>query len=105
MKTLAIDFDGVIHKYTENWCDGRIYDEPMEGAIESLKKLSTQYKVVIFTTRKDKKAIVDWLVKHDFNQSIKITNEKIQAQAYIDDRGVRFTNWPDIMKLFYSSKN
>jgi len=105
MKTLAIDFDGVIHKYSKHWHDGSVYDEPMEGAIDALKKLSEQYEVVIMTTRKDKDAIRNWLKKHNFDKELKITNEKIQAQVYIDDRGLRFTDWKDILNLFYSSKS
>jgi len=103
MKILAIDFDGVIHKYSKHYHDGTIYDEPMKGAIDALKKLSEQYKVVILTAREDRKAIRSWLKKYDFDKEIEITNKKIPAQAYIDDRGIRFTNWKDILNLFYSS--
>ena len=30
MKTIAVDFDGVIHKYSKGWQGGEIYDEPVE---------------------------------------------------------------------------
>ena len=35
-KTIAVDFDGFIHKYSKGWHDGSIYDEPVEGAAEAL---------------------------------------------------------------------
>ena len=57
MKTLAVDFDGVIHKYSDGYRDGTIYDKPKENAIKALKKLCEQYNVVIMTSRKDKVGI------------------------------------------------
>ena len=53
MKTIAIDFDGVIHKYSKGWQDGTCYDEPMEGAEEFLRDLMKYpgVSVFIFSTR------------------------------------------------------
>lgn len=107
MPTLAIDFDGVIHAYSKGWKDGTIYDDPVPGAIQALAKLQKQgYHLVIYTTRAesqvDKAAIYQWLTKHEFQNvdDIEITNRKPPAIAYIDDRAVRFTNWPDMVKLW-----
>jgi len=37
--TVAIDFDGVLHRYSEGWKDGQIYDEPVEGSREALQAM------------------------------------------------------------------
>jgi hypothetical protein len=108
MKTIAVDFDGVLHRYSKGWQDGAIYDPPVEGAVEAFYKLiAAGFDIVVFTTRKDTKAVASWMHKHfDFEKRIghfwepQITNEKPLALAYIDDRGIRFTNWPDILKYF-----
>jgi hypothetical protein len=64
MKTLAVDFDGVIHKYRNGWADGSIYDEPFEGAEEFLReKLSSgEWAVFIHSTRNPRQ-IRNWLIK------------------------------------------
>ena len=107
-QTIAIDFDGVIHKYSKGFQDGSIYDEPIEGVKEALKKLSKKFRIVIFTTRlnpcfdneeKMNEDITNWLVKHEIYHD-ELTNNKPPAIAYIDDRGIRFTNWEDILKYF-----
>lgn len=99
-KTIASDFDGVLHKYSMGWSDGTIYDVPVEGAREKIiMLLDAGFEVVVFTTRKDKKAIGKWLEHWDF-PPLPITNEKIPALAYIDDRALRFTNWEDTVKYF-----
>ena len=107
-KTIAIDFDGVVHKYSKGWQDGEIYDEPVEGALRGLLELCMKgYKIVIFTTREDTTSIKEWIHrKYDFyfpNQEIfefEVTNKKPPAIAYIDDRGIRFTNWKDMLNYF-----
>lgn len=116
-KTLAIDFDGVIHKYSKKYYDGTIYDKPIKNAKKALKKLAKLYKIVIFTTRlnpcfdevnKEKgvnvrKDILEWLKKNEFKKNIhwhELTNNKPAAIAYIDDRGIRFTNWQDILNYY-----
>jgi len=113
-KVVAIDFDGVIHRYSKGWQDGSIYDSPMENAEVELSRLvSKGYKVVIFTTRLnpqvnddvnlEKNRISKWL----FDNGMKIdthyhdiTAVKPVAGIYIDDRALRFTNWLDMSKYF-----
>ena len=52
MRTVAVDFDGVIHKYSKGWHDGTCYDEPMEGAEDFLHDLmrNPNYSVFILST-------------------------------------------------------
>ena len=106
-KTIAVDFDGVIHKYSKGWEDGSIYDEPIEGAIEALIELNRKgYDVVVFSTR-EPEPMQKWFFKW-YNElypnceifQIKFTNKKPPAIAYIDDRGIRFTNWRDMLNYF-----
>ena len=111
-KTIAIDFDGVLHKYSKGWQDGDIYDEPTEGAIEALWKLTEKgYQVTIFTARADLSSVRQWIFEkvyeckaftdEEFHPSlIEVTNIKPQAIAYIDDRAIRFTSWKDILNYF-----
>lgn len=99
-KTIAIDFDGVIHKYSKAYHDGSIYDGPIEGARDALRLLKKKgYKVVIFTARPNADEIVGWLKTHRIEVD-EITNKKPKAVAYIDDRAIRFTNWRDILNYF-----
>ena len=107
---IAIDFDGVIHKNSKGYHDGTIYDEPVEGSLEAIKKLSKKYDIVIFTCKakrdrpdvngKTGVMLVDaWLEKHGIRDCVKrITSEKPRAQIYIDDKGYRFENWNDTIK-------
>lgn len=100
-RTLAIDFDGVIHKYSKGWQDGSCYDEPVDGVGCALHELQRAgFRLVCLTTR-DKYAVEDWLQDQDLaHYFAEVTDKKIGAVAYIDDRAVRFTNWPDITKMF-----
>lgn len=110
-KTIAVDFDGVIHAYSRGWQDGTIYDPPLPGALDSLRTLMETYAVFIHTTR-DAGAVAAWLAERGFDTVIDIdgpshpkrefwndqgillvTDRKLPAIAYIDDRGIRFTNW------------
>jgi hypothetical protein len=108
--TIAIDFDGVIHAYSRGWADGNIYDQPLPGALEGLRQLMERDAVFIFTSR-DPQQVADWLFeKGEFNitweppgettctfwndrDRILVTNRKLPATAYLDDRAVRFTDW------------
>lgn len=108
---IAIDFDGVIHKNSKGFYDGTVYDEPIEGALEAIKKLSQQYEIVIFTAKaKPDRPLVngktgseliwDWLKKYDIQQYIKkVTSEKPRAVLYIDDKGIRFESWTQTLNI------
>lgn len=106
---IGVDFDGVIHKNSKGYHDGTVYDEPIEGAREALQKLSEKYTVIVYTAkaRKDRglvngrsgtQLIWDWLKQHDLNQYVsKVTAEKPRAVAYIDDKGIKFDNWDNVL--------
>ena len=105
LKNIAVDFDGVIHKNSKGYYDGTIYDQPINGARESLKRLSEKYDVVIFTAKaKPDRGLVngktgtqlvwEWLKEHDMDKFVtKVTAEKPRAVKYIDDKGVKFISW------------
>ena len=109
-KNIAVDFDGVIHKNSKGYYDGTIYDEPIDGSYQSLKKLSQTYDVVIFTAKaKPDRGLVngktgtqliwEWLKKHEMDEFVtKVTAEKPRAVAYIDDKGVKFESWKKYWK-------
>ncbi len=113
MKVVAVDFDGVIHKYSKGWGDGSIYDVAVEGASESLEKLVADgWKVIIFTTRLNPEVNEDILLErnkmmkwlHDngiiLNRHFhEITAVKPSAKYYIDDKGIRFTDWEATIKF------
>lgn len=91
MKTISIDFDGVIKDCMS--------DQPVEGTIQALKWLKNKgYNYVITTGRDDLDQVERWLKKNGINE--KPTNKKIKAQCYIDDRAIRFINWKDTLNYF-----
>lgn len=108
-RNIAVDFDGVIHKYSKGFQDGTIYDGPIEGAKEALETLSRKYNVIIFTTRlspiwkpedtaRQERQIKEWLAKHGF-PDYPLTGSKPVAMYYIDDRAIRFENWDDTLNI------
>lgn len=123
--TVALDFDGVIHRYSKGWQGGKIYDPPMPGAIEAVKEIMEVEAVVVFTARTDLDAVCDSLThwgvecitqdqwdrerpaaEHgsafwNDKSRILVTNRKPAARYYLDDRAVLFTperGWDGAMK-------
>ena len=108
MSTVAVDFDGVIHAYSRGWADGTIYDEPVPGALDGLRTLMRTYSVYIHTSRQPL-PVAQWLNKrglaaiaetpdhlHEYwahRGHLLVTQRKLPAIAYIDDRAVRFESW------------
>ena len=105
-KTLAIDFDGVLHRYSKGWHDGSLYDPPMDGALEAIDQLLSRYDLVVFTARGDQEldAVRVWINQHFPGWWPQVTNTKPWAFAYIDDRAIRFINWENILKELSQNK-
>ena len=68
-KTIALDFDGVIHAYRNGW-EGitAIRDKPVEGVREAIKILRHRgYKILVYSTRcstpQGRQAINEWCKK------------------------------------------
>jgi hypothetical protein len=103
--TLAIDFDGVLHSYSKGWNDGTIYDSPVPGAMDALHRLMRDHAVFILTARHTAD-VAKWLEGHGFTCTLRhdgkfwnrrgvllVTDRKLPAAFYIDDRALRFTSW------------
>lgn len=109
-KRICVDFDGTIHSYSKGFHDGSLYDGPTEGCKEALSFLKNEgYEIVVFTARLSKENNPDtykineemirkWLVQYGIPYD-RITSEKIFSLVYIDDRGLRFSSWPDTLEM------
>lgn len=107
MATVAIDFDGVIHAYSRGYADGTLYDPPTPGAGEALATLMDRYAVYVHTTRPpiDVEAWFEYHMPYvavradpmddgefwNTRGVLLITDRKLPAIAYIDDRAVHHT--------------
>lgn len=88
-KNICIDFDGVLNTYT-GWQGEDELFEPREGCHLFLQKLSKSYDISVFTIR-DAKSVQIWLQKYDLDKFIlNVTNTKIPAEIFIDDRAINF---------------
>lgn len=115
VQTIAVDFDGVLHSYERGWADGSIYGDWKPGAVAALSQLTQQYAVFIHTTRSARQ-VARWIEQSSgyafectthlprtwygrrkpfWNTQglLLVTDRKLPAIAYIDDRAVRFEDW------------
>jgi hypothetical protein len=102
MNTIAIDFDGVLidHPHSLSFEECLQLGLPTIDSVEILNYLSKFYKLVVLTARKDDELIKvkQWLSDYGFPK-MEVTNKKMDATLYIDDRCLRFTSWADISKI------
>lgn len=98
-KTVAVDFDGVLHSYTtfqSKFDPGVVLDPPVNGAIQWLIQMirDARFDVVIFSTRNKYpegiKAMREWLEENglpsEMIENLKFPIEKPPAFLTIDDR-------------------
>ncbi len=108
---IAVDFDGVIHRYSKGWNGGEIYDETVQGTKESLTKLKELgHKIYIFSTRSNKifhkkggidqqKQMKEWLEKNQIPYDKIWGFGKPMADIFIDDRALSFKgDWNQTLK-------
>ena len=109
-KTLAVDFDGVIHGYSKGWQNGKIYDDPIPGSKNALTQLAAEgYTILIYSTRCNAEYwesgddrvedVKNYLNLHGIPYTSIHTGGKPKATMYIDDRAVSFKGeWSDTLK-------
>lgn len=107
MKTILVDFDGVIHSYHKKWHDGTIYGTVLPGTREALQHLlNSGCEVVIFSTRAFGKHVdgkyqpdqyeqmKGWLIKNEVPFTrIHQGEGKPLGLCLIDDSAIRFETW------------
>lgn len=117
--TVGIDFDGVIRIY-DGWKDGEIDGDPMPGALEGIATIQKTAAVFVHTCRRPQ-PVAAWLrgygvaartlddlrlteglgyVEPELWQRqdvVLVSQKKYPAVAYIDDRAIRFTSWPQAL--------
>ena len=103
---IAIDFDGVIHN-RERPVKGKRLGEPMAGAKETIERLRYERSATIivhsvWAKGSGVKAIADWMDFYEIPYH-KITNEKPNADIYLDDRAVRFVTWSRFAEEFLTT--
>jgi len=115
LRAVAVDFDGVIHAYSRGIHDGTCYDGPMAGALEALAALMRVRPVAVMTSR-PLDMVREWFDQHapsfplytdhglhrewwDQLGTLLLTNRKIVAQHYIDDRAIRFYDWSETCEM------
>jgi|WetSurMetagenome_2_1015567.scaffolds.fasta_scaffold1317696_1 hypothetical protein len=89
LKTICIDYNGVLDLY-EGYREAPY--PPRPGAREFLENLcNAGYRVVIFTAA-DVAGVQQFLLDNDMFEFVDlITNEKVPAIVYVDDRAVNFS--------------
>ena len=109
-RLVALDFDGVVHRFSRGWRGERsIYDPPVEGIGRAMGRLVADgYRICIVSSRArteaGKAAIAHWLHKEGFDIYVDmITSEKMPALCYVDDRAITFTG--DAEAMYSAVKN
>lgn len=126
MKSVCLDFDGVIHAHTSPWeKSDMIPDPPVPGAFDFIRHLMKGgFNVFVMSCRfhrqvgaptedKNLEAVFDWFVKHGAKDLIDTIGEvksgqpqlffvvkKPVAILYIDDRAFHFKGeWPSLDEI------
>jgi hypothetical protein len=118
IRRAMIDLDGTIHKYSKGYQDGTIYDDPFEGAKETIDWLKEiGFEIIIFTTRASKenaeemggdhikqiKNVENYLKDNEIYFD-RVTSDKLAADFYIDDKAITIENgdWHSVKKILQS---
>ena len=82
---------------------GRTMGPPIEGAKEAMDLLRAQgHRLIIHTVRGGRpKHVEDWLDYYKIPFDV-VTDIKVQADVFLDDRAIRFENWKDAIEKISS---
>jgi len=105
MKSVCLDFDGVIHSYVSPWTKPEVIpDPPIPGAFAFIRQLlDFGFGVYLLSARmktaESRDAVYQWFLDQGMDQPtlsrIIFSDTKPGAVLYIDDRGFRFEGeWP-----------
>lgn len=102
MKTVVLDFDGVIHSYSSGWKgEENIPDPPVPGIREAIQNIrASGYRVVVVSTRCRSAYGMGAVRKYLRDNEItvdEVMSEKPPAICYIDDRAICFDGNPETL--------
>ena len=94
---VALDFDGVLHD-PERVAPGQRMGVPVDGALESVRALvAAGHTLIVHTARENRgDHVTKWLNYFGF-PALPVTQVKPNADVFVDDRAVRFTDWPSTL--------
>lgn len=95
-KSIAFDFDGVIHSYTSGWKGYDVIPDPVvPGIREVIRELRKRdYYIIVFSTRAYHGEGVDAMWRYLEDNEIyvdQVTNSKEPWMLLVDDRCLQFT--------------
>lgn len=93
---LAIDLDGTVCTINSDYSQC----EPLPGSLDALKTLQARgFSIYLHTGRHINNARVTqaWLDRFEVPHDLVVFG-KPPARIYLDDRGMRFTNWDDVLE-------
>lgn len=99
-KTICIDFDGVLHDYSNGFQGKDVFGDMIPNADDGTQVLHEKgWKIIIYTTRPKTAALEKWLKDHKIaydyinenpDQPDDSKGGKLIADIYLDDRGMTF---------------
>lgn len=99
-KTIAIDFDGVLHDYSQGFQGKDVFGDMVHGADTATKVLKENgWTIIVYTTRPATEAMKKWLkdkgISYDYinenpDQPEESKGAKLIADVYLDDRAMQF---------------